>query len=131
MLGLQALVALDYLIVHTADIEGPESLHPAENSRAAELLVRRRLVDSGLSLMAVRGLVLRRATPEGFRYAAGDEAGSFVDLLTSTYARALRDRADWLAQTVVHLSPSEFSELISSQFDRWDTEFQSDAGPGA
>lgn len=49
--GLRRLVVLDHLVVHTGDIDGPESLHPSESSRGAELLVRRGLVSSGLALM--------------------------------------------------------------------------------
>ncbi len=42
------LVWFDHLVVHTADLEGPDSLHPDLPSRAGELLVRRRLVDEGV-----------------------------------------------------------------------------------
>src|SRR5262245_38496286 len=41
----------DHLVVHTADIEGPPSLHPDIPQRTGELLVRRRLVEEGVSLM--------------------------------------------------------------------------------
>lgn len=119
-LALDELTALDHLVVHTGDlIDGPESLHPAEPTRAAEMLVRRALVDSGLKLMACKGLVEMRATANGFRYCAGEEAGSFVDLLSSEYALELKKRADWLAANVVALPSSEFEYLVASQLDRW------------
>lgn len=130
-LGLRKLVVLDHLVVHTSDIAGPESLHPKEESRAAELLVRRRLVEAGLALMGTHGLITRHTTPNGFRYQAGEEAGSFVDLLQSEYAMALRARADWLSQNVVPLSDDALNLLVHHRIDRWAPEFQADNGPGA
>jgi hypothetical protein len=119
-LALDQLTALDHLVVHTGDLDdGPDSLHPAEPARAAEMLVRRSLVDSGLKLMACKGLVQMRATPKGFRYCAGDEAGAFVDLLSSSYAVELKKRADWLAANVVGLPTDEFDEVVASQLERW------------
>jgi hypothetical protein len=128
---LRKLVVLDHLVVHTGDIDGPQSLHPQEESRAAELLVRRRLVAAGLALMGTRGLITRHATPEGFRYQAGEEAGTFVDLLQSEYAMDLRARADWLSQNIVPLSEDALNQLVHRRIDRWAPEFQVDKGQGA
>jgi hypothetical protein len=127
-LGLRRLVVLDHLVVHTGDIDGPESLHPDESSRSAELLVRRGLVSAGLTLMGTRGLITRHATAEGFRFEAGQEAGSFVDLLSSSYTLALKMRADWLAENIVPLSNNEIDNLVRDRIDRWDSEFQADQG---
>lgn len=127
-LGLRRLVVLDHLVVHTGDIGGPQSLHPTESSRGAELLVRRGLVGSGLELMGTRGLVVRSATSEGFRYRAGEEAGTFIDLLRSDYAVALKERADWLASEIASRSDREIDDLVRSRMDFWDTEFQADQG---
>lgn len=119
-LALDQLTALDHLVVHTGDLDdGPDSLHPAESARAAEMLVRRALVDAGLKLMACKGLVEMRATPKGFRYRAGEEAGSFVDLLSSSYAFELKKRADWLAINIVDLPTDQFDDLVASQLERW------------
>ncbi|MBN9017037.1 MAG: threonine transporter [Rhizobiales bacterium] len=126
--GLRRLVVLDHLVVHTGDIDGPESLHPSESSRGAELFVRRGLIDSGLALMGTRGLIVRSATSEGFRYRAGDEAGTFVDLLRSDYSVALKERADWLAKEIAPLSDDDIDDLVRSRMDFWDTELQADQG---
>src|ERR1700679_3233870 len=66
-LSLHRLVVFDHLVVHTGDIHGPPSMHPRDRSRAAEILVRRGLVGSGLALMETRGLVARIPTVDGFR----------------------------------------------------------------
>jgi ABC-three component (ABC-3C) system Middle Component 2 len=125
-LSLHRLVVFDHLIVHSADIGGPESMHPDDRSRAAEILVRRGLVESGLALMETRGLITRTATPYGFRYQAGEEAGSFVDLLTTSYSGALKERAGWLVDNVLPLTDDALAGLVRSRMDEWEPEFQSD-----
>jgi hypothetical protein len=127
-LGLTRLVIFDHLVVHSGDVNGPESMHPKDRSRAAEILVRRRLVESGLSLMQTRGLVARLMTSEGFRYRAGDEAGSFVDMLASRYMRALKERAAWLLDNIQPMTDEELSHLVKTRMDEWEPEFVSGQG---
>jgi hypothetical protein len=74
---IQQLVVFDYLVVHTGDINGPESLHPQIPLRSTELLVRRKLVENGLLLMMSRKLVVRQACSEGILYQAGEMAETF------------------------------------------------------
>jgi hypothetical protein len=124
LLNLNRLVVFDHLVVHSEDVGGPKSMHPKDRSRAAEILVRRRLVGAGLSLMQTRGLIARVVTPGGFRYIAGEGAGSFVDMLSSTYMIALKDRADWLIEHINPLSDDDLSGLVQSRMDVWETEFQ-------
>lgn len=128
--GLHKLVVLDHFIVHSGDVDGPPSLHPPEDSRAAEMLVRRGLVSTGLDLMGTRNLVKRHATSEGFRYVAGEEAGSFVDLLQSQYIVELKMRADWLNERVVPMSDSGIAQLVRERMDNWATEFLAHSGVG-
>ena len=123
-LNLDRLVALDHLVVHTADVNGPPSLHPAAPTRAAEMLVRRALVDRGLLMMIGRGLIARLATPSGIMFSAGEEAGFFVSLLRSQYARELKLRADWLAQNIATLDEEPFGLVVHAQLERWAIQFQ-------
>jgi hypothetical protein len=124
MLGLNRLVVFDHLVVHTDDVGGPPRMHPKDRSRAAEILVRRHLIESGLALMQTRGLVARMGTPDGFRYRAGEEAGSFVDMLSSNYFVALKDRAEWLVDHIQPMSDDELSQLVRTRMDVWEPEFQ-------
>lgn len=121
---LQRLVALDYLLVHTADVGGPESLHPPTPMHSAELLVRRKLVEQALLLMMTRNLVQRDITPDGFKYRAGENAETFLGLLTSTYLRALNERAAWLFEALGSYSDTEFKSVLRRFFDKWVEEFQ-------
>ena len=84
-LDLEELIALDHLVVHAEDVGGPNSLHPATNTHATEMLVRRKLVHDGLMLMQSRSLVERIANSEGISYRAGEEAKNFVSYLSNPY----------------------------------------------
>ena len=120
---LQRMIAFDYLLVHTADIGGPESLHPEAPLQSAELLVRRKLVEQALLLMMTRHLVEREATEEGFRYRAGENAAPFLASLESDYLTALKERAAWLADELGSSGDSEFQAIMRRFFDRWVEEF--------
>jgi len=121
---LQRMVAFDYLLVHTADVGGPESLHPPTPMHSAELLVRRKLVEHALLLMMTRELVHRETTPEGIKYSAGENAATFLDSLSSTYLCALKDRADWLVDAFGGHTDQEFKGVMRRFFDDWVEEFQ-------
>lgn len=121
---LRRLVQYDYLIVHSADADGPPSLHPPLPLRSGELLVRRGLVESGIRLMMSRGLIHLEVHQNGFLYCAVDTAGMFLNALKSSYVRELRDRAEWVASTFDALGVDELEALVKRLFEAWTTEFQ-------
>lgn len=121
---LGRLVQYDYLTVHSADADGPPSLHPSLPLRSGELLVRRGLIESGLHLMMSRSLVRRTLHIQGFLYGADDSAASFLDNMKSPYIVALRDRADWVASTFDALTTDELDSIIRRLFESWTIEFQ-------
>ncbi|MER9407674.1 threonine transporter [Mesorhizobium caraganae] len=128
---LSHLTWLDHLVVHTADIGGPESLHPDIPQRTGELLVRRRLVENGLALMRQLDLVDAQNLADGILYIAREEAAAFVDSLRTTYGKALKERAAWLADYISQRADSELADLIATRIGRWSVEFQGEANdPG-
>jgi hypothetical protein len=126
---LAQLTWLDHLVVHTADIGGPESLHPDIPQRTGELLVRRRLVEDGLNLMRHLHLIDSATTDNGIVYTATEDASAFVESMRSNYARELRQRAQWLANYVNTMSRDDLAKLIADRIGRWTLEFQGEVGP--
>jgi hypothetical protein len=122
-LDLQRLVDSDYLVVHSGDVNGPESIHPPVPLRQGELLIRRKIIESGLTLMLSRGLINRIVSSKGITYQASDYAKPFVDSLTTPYIRLLVERAHWAVETFGNMDSKEFQNLISSFFDKWTTQF--------
>src|ERR1017187_4501542 len=129
-LDLQRLLEFDYIMVHTGDVDGPPSIHPALPLRSGELLVRRQLIERGLMLMISRGLISRHATPNGFMYQAEDDAGPFVDALAAEYLEDLKNRAGWVVDRFSEMGDHEIRVMLSQVYDQWSREFQIPEQPG-
>jgi hypothetical protein len=129
-LDLQRILEFDYIMVHTGDVDGPPSIHPALPLRSGELLVRRQLIERGLMLMISRGLISRHATPNGFMYQAEDDAGPFIDALTAEYLADLKNRAEWVVDRFSEMGDHEIRVLLSQVYDQWSREFQIPEQPG-
>lgn len=121
---LQRLVAFDYLVVHSGDLGGPESLHPQLPQREAELLVRRRIVERGLHLMMHRGLVDRDVGPQGIRYRAGEVAETFLASLGAPYIAALRERGSWVVRNFADMDEPTLRQTMGRFFGKWIEQFQ-------
>lgn len=118
------LTWFDHLVVHTADLAGPVSLHPDLPSRGGELLVRRRLVEDGIRLMLHADLVTVVDAEDGVRFVASDEAPSFVDLLVAPYCEQLKKCARWLADQLGDRPEDEIRSIVHERLGRWTLEFQ-------
>lgn len=123
---LTQLTWFDHLVVHTYDISGPASLHPDIPQRAGELVVRRQIVEEGLSLMCRLHMIEIQYTETGILYAATEEASPFVQLMRTSYGKALKHRAEWLIGYVSHSDQESLARLIKEKVGRWTVEFQSD-----
>lgn len=115
---LQRLVEMDYLVVHSKDADGPESLHAPLPLRAGELLVRRTIIEAGLMLMISRGLVKRYASPNGINYGAAETAAAFLSSLTESYTRELVIRANWAAARFRGIATAQISQITHQFFER-------------
>lgn len=127
---LKELTWLDHLVVHTGDISGPESLHPNVPHRDGELLVRRSLVEQGVTLMRRLHMIEVKYGAKGIAYGALDQAGPFVKLIRTEYGRALKARAVWLISYLSNHGEEHLHELITQKIGRWAVEFQSGLKPG-
>lgn len=129
-LDLQRILEFDYLMVHSGDVGGPPSLHPALPLRSGELLVRRQLIERGLLLMMSRGLIERLASDAGLSYQADDAAGPFLDALSADYLKDLKLRASWVISTFGHMSDADIRKALATVYDQWTREFQLYERPG-
>lgn len=125
-LDLEAISLLDYFVVHTADIRGPTSLHPAVSSRVGEYRVRRRTIQDSLQILIRRNLISSLEASDGIRFISGDDAPAFIKLLTTDYNKALAERANWLASHARDYS-NLFSEM-RAHIEKRTMEFQFDEG---
>ena len=121
---LNQLLQFDYLMVHSGDVGGPDSLHPPLPLRSGELLVRRGLIEKGLLLMMSRELVQRVPGPSGIEYRANDIAGPFTDALSTSYLKKLKECAVWVYKKYGDTSAEELRGFMNHFFDEWTSEFQ-------
>ncbi len=121
---LQRLTALDYLLVRTGQLGGPDDLHPATPIQTPATEVRRRVIYNALLLMMTRDLVVREVHPDGLRYKAGESAAPFLNSIRTPYLCALNARAIWLVDYLAGYGDSEFESLMRRFFDNWVVEFQ-------
>ncbi len=123
-IDVQRLVELDYLVVHSGDAGGPESLHAPLPLRSGELLVRREVIANGLALMISRGLVKRIVDSDGISYLAAETVTPFLGSLSSKYIHHLQDRAAWAANHFGDVSHQQLREITSDLFKSWTSQFQ-------
>lgn len=122
--ALQRLVVFDYLIVHSDDIDGgPEGLHPRTPHRGGEILVRRGVIQEGLSLYESRGLIARVYRDGGIFFAATDRSADFLDTLSTEYLAGLRARADWVVNSFGVLDDVELDVMVRDRIGVWGAEF--------
>lgn len=120
---LHRLTALDYLLVHTGVLGGPQDLHPDTPLGTPATQVRRQTVLAGLRLMMSKRLVEEIPEDSGLLYRAGDSAALFFNSLETTYMRQLLYRARWLEQKLGDTTDSELDQLMKELFDGWVAEF--------
>lgn len=120
---INMIVLLDHGLLHSADLGGPESLHPPLPIRAGELGVKRNSVELGLQVMLRAELVEMVALEAGIQYQASDTAYSFISILSSEYSNSLQDRASWAVNHFANLSEMALRNEMRSISDSWAEEF--------
>lgn len=129
-LDLERLVEMDYLVVHSGDADGPESLHAPLPMRAGELLVRRGLIEKGLLLMMSRNLLQRIPGEDGFNYLASETAAPFLASLAASYSHKLRERASWAVKQFADVPTTDIRKVTHQLFENWSSQFQTADNPG-
>ncbi|WP_145964737.1 ABC-three component system middle component 2 [Rhodococcus rhodochrous] len=123
-LDINRLVLLDHGLLHSADLNGPESLHPPIPIRVGELGVKRQHIEDGLHIMIRAGLVEMSAADSGIEFSANETSESFLNLLESDYAHALHDRARWVVEELGTVDDASLRELMRVISSHWSEEFE-------
>lgn len=120
---LSELTWLHYLLVHSADADGPPSLHPDIPQRGGELKVNRKTVELGLAVLRRMHYADLVVDDAGMRYEATDFAAAFVELLHASYTESMKERAAWIAVQVRERGLASLEEALRASVGRWTTEF--------
>lgn len=113
---LDYLVCLDYICVHSGDIDKEmPSLHPATPNRNGEIYVRRAIIEQGLNLFTNKHLIHKLYLESGIEYCATESASPFVDNLNSIYSKSLQIRSRWIKNTIISKTKTELEQIIKRQ----------------
>jgi len=123
-LDINRLVLFDYGMLHSADLDGPDSLHPPIPVRVGELGVKRQHIEDALEVMIRAGLAEMSAEGSGIEFRASETTESFLGLLESAYARALHDRAHWVVEKLGDVDDSRLRERMREISSHWSEEFE-------
>ncbi|MGO2664629.1 ABC-three component system middle component 2 [Mycetocola reblochoni] len=123
-LDINRLVLLDHGLLHSADLDGPESLHPPIPIRVGELGVKRQHIEDGLQVMIRAGLAEMSAEESGIKFWANESSEGFLKLLESDYAHALHDRANWVVEELGAVTDASLRERMREVSSHWSEEFE-------
>lgn len=125
----QRLVYFDYLLIHSGEVDGPESLHPETPLQGGEVLVRRRLLQEGIELLLSRELAERRYQRTGIVYRATAAGRHVADLFDSEYAGLLRERARWVVDAYGGHNDRELTKMLRPRLATGEDELIPDLWP--
>lgn len=127
-LDMNRLVLYDYAVLHSRDLGGPESIHPAIPGRSGEMGLKRSLIDQGLRILARGGLVDITADGSGIMYVASEDAQPFLAHMHSGYSRRLEERANWAVNELADQDNEVIRARLGKIFTLWAEEFDSQLG---
>lgn len=113
------LLVLDHMAVHSADFDGPPSLHPPFPLRSADVGARRTAVRQAVELLVHRNLFEIELGDAGIAFRPGDEVHSITALLESSYADELRVRATWIDSLEDGVSDGPISLRLQAIVESW------------
>jgi hypothetical protein len=125
---IQRLIYLDYLIIHSNDIEnGPKSLHAATPHRTGEIIVRRNILQEGINLMLSKGLIDIVFNSDGISYKATEISHNFLRYFDSTYFTKLMENSKWVINEFASYSNEKLNRYIKKHLDVWGGEFYNES----
>ncbi|MFZ1618551.1 MAG: ABC-three component system middle component 2 [Flavobacteriales bacterium] len=123
-IDLRKLVYLDYITVHSADIDSEVgSLHTPVPYRNGEILVRSSIIENGINMFVEYGLIERIYHKSGIQFKASDYSSPFIESLEEEYLIKLLERAKWVATKFSKLPFDELKQIINSRINKVNSEF--------
>jgi hypothetical protein len=124
-LDLQQLLFLDYAVIYSNDLNGPESLHTPVPLRGAEYMTRRTIIEKGLYMMSIRRFIDVKLGNSGIEYQAGENAAAIMGIIGGAYSLKLKERCAWVSSNLADKSAVELQKIFTNVGHRWGAEFVS------
>lgn len=121
---IQNLVFLDYLTIHSGDIDKKViSLHPAVPYRSGEIMIRSSIIENGLNLFMAKNLIEKLYNKNGIEYRATENAMPFLESLEEKYSVDLQQNASWAVKNFSSYTKEELKDLLSPKLSSIDNDF--------
>jgi hypothetical protein len=121
---LQRLIIYDYFLLHSSDVsEDQISLHPPSPYRSSELLIKRPIIEKGLTLMMSKGLVAYAFSEGGIQFVRTEYASRFLEYFSSPYSKRVRELAMWVRINFQEIETTTLQKMVNGRIGRWGTEF--------
>ncbi|TRX34978.1 threonine transporter [Flavobacterium sp. ZT3R18] len=121
---LQNLVYLDYLTIHSGDIDKTtNSLHPAVPYRSGEIMIRSSIIEKGLNLFISKKLIEKLYNQNGIEYKATENAMPFLESLEENYSINLQENASWTVNNFSNHTKQELKTIMTPKLTKIDNEF--------
>ena len=118
-LDIDRLLLMDYCLLHSADLGGPESVLPSIDTRGGELAVRRSVLEHGVHLMVRAGMIEISTSPLGIAYRASESAAPFLVLVSSPHLGRISEVATWTATEFSDLSTEQIRSRMRQISNQW------------
>ena len=118
-LDVDRLVLMDYCLLHSADLGGPDSVLPSISTRGGELGIKRSILEHGIQVMARAGMIEVVASTDGFMYRASEAAAPFLRLVGSPLLDRLTEVAVWAVADLGDLSTDGIRQRFRHIGDQW------------
>jgi hypothetical protein len=110
---LQSIVYLDYLTVHSGDIDnGINSLHPPAPNRKGEMFIRREIIYSSLELYISKGLINKVYLDRGIEYIASENSTTFLESLNADYLIELQVKSSWVNSFISKIEQDKLRDYM-------------------
>ncbi|WP_369281084.1 ABC-three component system middle component 2 [Yaniella sp.] len=125
-LDMDRLLLMDYVLLHSGDFGGPDSLQPPLSTRGGELGAKREILNHGLQMMMRAGMVDVLASSDGITYRASEAASPFLQLVRSNMLGQLSRVARWVVHELSGLSDDSILDRTSQIERQWSADVLSD-----
>lgn len=127
-LDLQQLIYYDFLVLHYGDVSTEHtSLHPSNPLHSTEFIVKRKVIQEAIKLVARKGLLSVIYSNTGILYQANDNTSKFLEYFESSYFIKLRHFANLVASRFENYSEVELRKYFMDNFEQWKGEFEKEA----
>jgi len=115
-LGIDELVSLDYALLYSRELGGPENLHPALPNHTAEIVHRREYLPRALNLFIKKGVISIEANDNGYYYSSNKQTLDFISCLQNPYFKKAWVVLDWISENypkIISMHLGQISERSS------------------